>query len=171
MAGTNGRWLRTAYWVIVFYPLILSGLVLDYSYTTQEKRERYLDISRSQNNRLEVGEWDRCYSLITVLHRRKASSFSLENVKAFHSNWMWYQGTADSQQTQCTEKCQHTMLLHNSLSFSISTSNSRHVHFNLTFQFQMLLQFGALNMGLVSTRSGWRPRQADNCKSHPAEIL
>lgn len=57
------------------------------------------------------------------------------------------------------KKCQHEMLLHNGLFFLFPHSNSRHVYFNLTFQFQIVLQFSALNMDLVSTcvRSGWRP--------------
>lgn len=86
MAGTNGRWLRTAYWVIGFYPLILTGLVLDYSYTTHTytgKVEGYLNISRSQDNWLGVGEWDWYCSLIMMLHRRKAGSFSAENAGLF----------------------------------------------------------------------------------------
>lgn len=51
--------------------------------------------------------------------------------------------------------------------FHFHISNSRHVRFNLTFQFQTILQFSALNMDLVTTRvcSGQRPRQVDNCGS------
>lgn len=62
MGGTNGIWLRTACWVIGFYPLVLSGpcfgLQLCNTHIYTGKRKGYQDINRSQDNWLEVGKWD-----------------------------------------------------------------------------------------------------------------
>lgn len=62
------------------------------------------------------------------------------------------------------------MLLYNSLYVPFPHSNSRHVHFNLTFQFQMLLQFSALNRDLVitcvrsglETMTGWQLQESSS---------